>query len=243
MDRNLRAQHVVELKHAIGEVLTKFDISGLAAEDIDEALELVEEVEPEGSDETFWRPCLDRVLAAVELYDDGIGPLRTNVTGLSHLKLESWELAAARRAVTHGAPASAQDRTILARSSLRIKADLESEPLHAIGRRVPRPELVKAARGDARAPPQVDRALQELVDGIRRGQEVRWWTRTRFRLLRSTADLWLPPRRGRDRRRRRRGRKRDSPVRSPLFSLCALPAAASPPPPLPYTRAHERRAD
>jgi hypothetical protein len=192
MDHNLRAQHVVELKLAIGEVLTKFDISGLAAEDIDEALEFVEEVEPEGSDEKFWRPCLDRILAAVELYDDGIGPLRTNVAGLSHLKLESWELAAARRAVTHGAPAMAQDRTILRASGLRVKADLESEALRTQSDGgAPAPELVKAGRATLARAPQVDQALQVLVDGIQGGQEVRWWTRTRFRLLRSTADLWL----------------------------------------------------
>ena len=79
----------MELKHAIGDVLTKFDISGLAAEDIEEALELVEEVEPGRSDEAFWKPCLDRVLAPVELYDDGVGPLRTNVAGLSHLEASS----------------------------------------------------------------------------------------------------------------------------------------------------------
>ncbi len=191
MDRNLRASHVVELKLAIGDVLTKFDISGLAAEDIDEALELVEEVEPEGSDENFWRPCLDRILAAVELYDDGVGPLRTNIAGLEHLKLEAWELGASRRAVTQGAPASAQDRTILRAAALRIKAEMESEALRSEESGPPAGELVKSSRATLARAPQVDHALQSLVDEIHGGPEVRWWTRTRFRLLRSTAELWL----------------------------------------------------
>jgi hypothetical protein len=196
MDRNLRAQHVVELKRAIGDVLTKFDISGLAAEDIDEALELVEEVEPEGPDEAFWGPTLDRILSPVELYDDGIGPLRTNVGGLAHLKLESWELAAARRAVTAGGPSSPHDRTVLRAAALRVRAEIEAEGLRGRGRddsapSEPGPELVRAARATLARAPQVDQALQALLDGMQGGQEVRWWTRTRFRLLRATADLWL----------------------------------------------------
>ena len=192
MERNLRGAHVIELKHAIGEVLSKFDISGLEAEDIEEALELVEEVEPDGSDEGFWRPCLDRVLGAVELYDDGVGPIRPNIAGLAHLNLESWELAAGRRAVTHGAPPSGQDRTLLRAAALRVKAEVETEALgggEADGGPVPA-DVLKGARATLARAAQVDAALQELVDAAE-GQEGRWWTRSRFRLLRSTADLWL----------------------------------------------------
>ena len=43
-ERNLRAHHISDLKHAISEVLEKFDISGLEAEDIDEALEFWESI-------------------------------------------------------------------------------------------------------------------------------------------------------------------------------------------------------
>ncbi len=65
MERNLRAQQIMELKLAIGDVLDKFDISGLEAEDIDEALELVEEVDASSEDEGFWGPCIDRILVPV----------------------------------------------------------------------------------------------------------------------------------------------------------------------------------
>ena len=193
MDRNLRAQHVVELKHAIGEVLQKFDISGLEAEDIDDALELVDEVEPEGEDEAFWGPCLDQVLAAVELYDDGEGPLRTGLVGLAHLKLESWELAAARRKVSGGAPHSEVERAVLRAAALRVKAEMEAETLKAHGGEASE-EIVRSARATLARVPRLDKALLELidsVDSVRSSQEMRWWSRTRFRLLRSTADLWL----------------------------------------------------
>jgi hypothetical protein len=192
MDRNLRAQHVVELKRAIGDVLQKFDISGLEAEDIDEALELVDEMEPEGEDEAFWGPCLDQVLAAVELYDDGEGPLRTGLVGLAHLKLETWELAAARRTVA-GGPPSEVERVILRAAALRVKAENEAESAERHVGEIP-PEMVRSARATLARVPQLDKALLELIDGgdsVRSEQEVRWWSRTRFRLLRSTTDLWL----------------------------------------------------
>jgi hypothetical protein len=191
MERNVRAQHVVELKQAIGEVLRKFDISGLEAEDIDEALELVEEVEPDGKDEGFWQPCLERVLAAVELYDEGSGALRPDVAGLSHLRLESWELAAARRAVANGSPASEVDGALLRAAGLRFKAETESEALRT-ARGSAGPELLKASRATLARAPHVDRMLLEMVEEVgNSSQETRCWTRSRFRLLRATSGLWL----------------------------------------------------
>jgi hypothetical protein len=195
MDLNLRAEHVVELKRAIGDVLNKFDISGLAAADIDDALELVEEVEPDGRDEAFWKACLDRLVSAVELYDDGVGPLRTNLTGLSHLNLESWELAAARRTVSNkSSPPSEWDGLILRAAGLRVKAETEAEELKSMADQGAPPELVKAARGTLARAPQIDKSLIQVVEAMdadRSAQEVRWWNRTRFRLLRATASLWL----------------------------------------------------
>jgi hypothetical protein len=195
MDLNLRAEHVVELKRAIGDVLNKFDISGLAAADIDDALELVEEVEPDGRDEAFWKASLDRLISAVELYDDGVGPLRTNLAGLAHLKLETWELAAARRSVSNkSSPPSELDGLILRAAGLRIKAQSEAEELEALGDQGAPAELVKAARGTLARAAQIDKSLIQVVESVdadRSAQEVRWWNRTRFRLLRATAGLWL----------------------------------------------------
>ena len=194
-DSNVKALQVVELKEAIGQVLGRFELSGLAAEDIDEALELVEEVESDAEDAEFWKPYLDRVLGAVELYDDGTGPLRTGLAGLENLHLETWELKAARRAVTEGGPAPTErDRTLLRAVALRLKAEEETERLRAAAAGPPPMELLRAARATLGRVPLLDAALSSVIDeaeAVSSSEEIRSWTRTRFRLLRATADLWL----------------------------------------------------
>ncbi len=197
-DSNLKALQVVELKEAIGQVLGRFELSGLAAEDIDEALELVEEVESDAEDTEFWKPYLDRVLGAVELYDDGTGPLRTGLAGLENLRLETWELKSARRAVAEGVeggPAlTERDRTLLRAVALRLKAEEETESLRAAAPEAPSMELLRAARATLGRVPLLDAALSSVIDeaeAVSSSEEIRSWTRTRFRLLRATADLWL----------------------------------------------------
>ncbi len=195
-ERNLRAQHIQELKQAIDEVLKKFDISGLEAEDIDEALELVEEVEGEAPDQPFWKAHIERMLSAVELYDDGTGPLRTKIVGLAHLSLETWELLAARKTVAAaGEPPSERDRTLLRAVALRLKAEGETEALKAAAEAEVPQELLREARATLARTPQLDAKLAAVViEDSQTGsspREGRSWTRTRFRLLRATADLWL----------------------------------------------------
>ena len=194
-EKNLRSQHVQELKQAIDEVLKKFDISGLEAEDIDEALEVVEEVEGGAPDLPFWQPLLERTLSAVELYDDGAGPLRTNLAGLAHLKLEPWELLAARKTVAGGGePPSERERTLLRAIALRLKAEGETEALKAAETGEASEELLREARATLARTPQIDAKLMAVIEDsldASSAREGRSWTRTRFRLLRATADLWL----------------------------------------------------
>ncbi|HKD19418.1 MAG TPA: hypothetical protein VKG23_16315 [Thermoanaerobaculia bacterium] len=191
---NVRVLNVVELKEAIGGVLGRFDLAGLEAEDIDEALGLVEEVESE-SEEEFWKPYLDRILGAVEVYDDGTGPLRTGIAGLENLKLEPWELKAARRTVAaDGSPSNERDRTLLRAVALRLKAEEETETLRATADSPAPAELLRAARATLGRAPMLDAALTAVIDeaeAVSSSEEIRSWTRTRFRLLRATADLWL----------------------------------------------------
>ena len=193
-ESNLKARQVVELKEAIGHVLGRFELAGLAAEDIDEALSLVEEVESDAADDAFWKPTVDRVLAAVEHSDDGTGPLRTDLAGLANLRLESWELKAARHAVAAGGwPPSDRDRILLRAAALRLKAEEETEALARSGGE-PRAETLRAARSTLGRVPALDAALSSVVDeaeAVSSSEEIRSWTRTRFRLLRATADLWL----------------------------------------------------
>ncbi|HTY42178.1 MAG TPA: hypothetical protein VMH79_09930 [Thermoanaerobaculia bacterium] len=194
-DGSVRAVQVVELKEAIGAVLGRFELAGLAAEDIDEALGLVEEVESEGAEDAFWKPYLDRLLGAVEHYDDGTGPVRPGIAGLENLRLEPWELKAARRTVANGGePTSERDRTLLRAVALRLKADEEVETLRAAAGLPPSPETLRAARATLGRAAMLDAALSAVVDeaeAVSSSEEIRCWTRTRFRLLRSTADLWL----------------------------------------------------
>ena len=194
-DHNLRAQHVLDLKHSIGQVLEKFDISGLEAADIEEALEQVEENDEGSGDAAFWKGAQHRVLAAVELYDDGVGPLRTNLAGLAHLHLESWELSAARKTVAAGGtPTAESDRVLLRAAALRAKAEQETEALRQSAASGASPETVKSARATLARAGRLDAELAEAIDEAHGGQiaeEAHWYTRTRFRLVRATADLWL----------------------------------------------------
>ena len=194
---NIRVLHVVELKEAIGGVLGRFDLAGLEAEDIDEALGLVEEVESEAGEEAFWEPYLDRILGAVEVYDDGTGPLRIEIAGLQNLRLEPWELKAARRTVASGGTSSNErDRTLLKSVALRLKAEEEIEGIRAAvasDAAVPA-ELLRSARATLGRAPLLDAALTAVIDeaeAVSSSEEIRSWTRTRFRLLRATSDLWL----------------------------------------------------
>jgi len=197
-ESNLKALHVVELKEAIGEVLGRFELTGLAAEDIDEALDLVEEVESDAADDAFWKPYLDRILSPVEMNDDGSGPLRTDLEGLENLRLEPWELKAARRAVAAGGdPPGERDRILLRAVALRLKAEEETRALRvaaAAGSAPPSAELLRSAKATLGRVPSLDAVLSSIIDeseAVNSSEEIRSWTRTRFRLLRATSDLWL----------------------------------------------------
>lgn len=194
-ESNVKALQVVELKEAIGEVLGRFELAGLAAEDIDDVLDLVEEVEAEASDDAFWKPYLDRVLGSVELYDDGAGALRTEISGLENLRLESWELKAARRAVAAGGEAPTErERTLLKAVALRLKAEEETETLRAGAPAAPSAQTLRAARATLGRAHALDAALSSVIDeaeAVSSSEEIRSWTRTRFRLLRATSELWL----------------------------------------------------
>jgi hypothetical protein len=135
------------------------------------------------------------VLGAVELYDDGTGALRTDLAGLANLRLEPWELKAARHTVAEGGQAkSDRDRVLLRAVALRLKAEEETEALRSVAAGEASPEMLRAARATLGRVPMLDAALSSIVDeaeAVSSSEEIRAWTRRRFRLLRATADLWL----------------------------------------------------
>jgi hypothetical protein len=193
---NLRAHDVVLLKTAIDDVLQKFDLKVLD-EPVDDAngSEPLEGADSETSDESFWSPFIGRILAVIEIEADGRGALQTGTDGLAQLRLESWELQAIRRVVTAGGePKSDRDRTLLRSVALRLKAEEESELLRTTADGPRSIDLLRRARASIARAPELDGKISHIMGvaheaGLTR--HVRAWTRTRFRLLRAIADLWL----------------------------------------------------
>jgi hypothetical protein len=178
-ERNVRAQHIMELKLAIGEVLEKFDISGLEAEDIDEALELVEEVDASSEDEGFWGTCLDRILA----------PLERGVE--APLDLEAWELSAGRRYVEPGEPPTEGDRTLLRSAALRVQAREQADMLRRSALGKASAELLRRAEATLARCEPMEAALEQLASESRKLGDARQWLRTRQRLRQASSALWL----------------------------------------------------
>jgi len=192
---NLRANDVVLLKTAIDDVLQKFDL-----EVLDEPLDGADQSEPLGgadsetSGDSFWSPLISRILAVIEIEADGRGALQAETDGLAQLRLEPWEIQAIRRVVTAGGEPSDRDRTMLRSVALRLKAEEERELLRTTADGPRSIDLLCRARASIARAPELDGEISQIIQvaheaGLTR--HVRAWTRTRFRLLRAIADLWL----------------------------------------------------
>ena len=119
-------------------------------------------------------------------------PLRTEIAGLEKLRLEPWELKAARRAVAAGGEApSERDRTLLRAVALRLKAEEETgAPGRGAGLSAAGGNCSVRRRPRSDGVPALDAALSSVIDeaeAVSSSEEIRAWTRTRFRLLRATA--------------------------------------------------------
>src|SRR6266540_342335 len=193
---NLRATDVVRLKTAVDDVLQKFDLEVLD-EPLDDAgeSEPIGEADSETSDDVFWRPFVDRILAVVEIEADDRQTLQAGSDGPAQMRLEPWELQASRRVVsTGGEPTSDRDRTLLRSVALRLKAEEETELLRTAADGPRSIELLRRVRATISRASDLDGAISHIIGiaheaGLTR--HVRSWTRTRYRLLRAIADLWL----------------------------------------------------
>ena len=176
----------MELKLAIGDVLDKFDISGLEAEDIDEALELVEEVDAHSEDEAFWEPCLERVLGPVRRASGGGGD---GGSGLAPLQLETRELAAARAMIESG-DAPTEERPDVPAGGRLARAGRRADGVAALGRRG---AAICCAPPGRRSPDasRSKRRSSSCGSDSRGLEEARAWDRARHRLIAASARLWL----------------------------------------------------
>jgi hypothetical protein len=179
VERNVRAQHILELKLAIGDVLDKFDISGLEAQDIDEALELVEEVDAGAEDESFWGPCIDDLLETA----------RGGAQEQDATAFDDWERAAARRAIDYGAPPTEAERFLLKAAALRARAEKHAGQLARAAS--PGPDLLRQARAALARCEPIDEALESMATQARGARQARSWNRARHRLRTAASALWL----------------------------------------------------
>ena len=108
--------------------------------------------------------------------------------------MEPWEIQAIRRAVTAGGEPSDRDRTMLRSVALRLKAEEESELLRTTADGPRSIDLLKRVRASIARAPELDGEISQIIQVVHEAgltRHVRAWTRTRFRLLRAIADLWL----------------------------------------------------
>jgi hypothetical protein len=78
--------------------------------------------------------------------------------------------------------------------ALRLKAEEETKGLRETAGTAAPAELLRAARATLGRAPMLDAALTAVIDeaeAVSSSEEIRSWTRSRFRLLRATSDLWL----------------------------------------------------
>ena len=93
-----------------------------------------------------------------------------------------------------GEAPSERDRILLRAVALRLKAEEEIGALRAAAGTPPSADLLRAAKATLGRVPTLDASLSSIVDeaeAVNSTEEIRSWTRTRFRLLRASSDLWL----------------------------------------------------
>jgi hypothetical protein len=100
-----------------------------------------------------------------------------------------------RRAIsTGGEPADDRDRTLLRAVALRVKAEEEAGLLRGITDGPSALELLRQARTSIAHATELDSRLSQIARVAHEGglrEHERAWSRTRFRLVRAIADLWL----------------------------------------------------
>jgi len=141
--------------------------------------------------DTFWEPCLRRILSAVEL-GDSVKSLE-GWRALADCKLDDWELDAARRVIAKRS-LSKPERVVLFAAALRVKAESQMEAVRKNqGSAIPS-ALQREARASLAHASELDRTFSSfavLGQGGEAAEDVRRWTRSRLRLLHATSALWL----------------------------------------------------
>jgi hypothetical protein len=190
-EANVRARDVLALKNSITELLGKFDLGQVQAEEIEDALEITEgpaEASESGRPEAIAN-AVHRILSAVEMGDGTNPPLR-------HLGLEPAELRAARRVIAGGGkPSTEQDAVVLEAAALRVKAEEEANRWRQ-GQEAGRigDNLIQDVRETLSLASETDRRFARLIQDAAEDsqpEEMNSLIRSRFRLLHAYSGLWL----------------------------------------------------
>jgi hypothetical protein len=140
-----------------------------------------------------------KILSSIELGD---GPSGTGARGLARFRLEPWEVSAARRILrseVSGDADRARDLLLFESALVRIRIDEEAQQLRGAdvaagaggAHGVPASRLASAGLCLVRAQ-ELDRRFRAEIETARDAPErLKEVNRSRFRLLRSFAGLWL----------------------------------------------------
>jgi len=186
---SVRWRQLLEVRQAASEALRMLGASEPGADDEETGTEA--EATLGGLEDPFWGPCLRRILST--LGDGGAVESPEGSRNLAQWKLETWETDAALRLIARR-PLSKGDRALVFAAALRIKAEDETEAtLKCAGSRVP-DDLQREARATLAHASKLDRAFADLAgagSSSESSEQIRYWTRTRLRLLHATSALWL----------------------------------------------------
>ncbi len=140
-----------------------------------------------------------KILYSVDLVDDGTGSGRAaHGTPLARLRLEPWEIRAARR-ILRSEPypddgARGRDLLYFDAAALRLRIDEEAQRLRTIGddTRLTHDELSECGRCLVRAQ-ETDRQFRQALEATDPAvpEKVNEINRSRFRMLRAFSGLWL----------------------------------------------------
>ncbi|HUK14586.1 MAG TPA: hypothetical protein VLW17_14910 [Thermoanaerobaculaceae bacterium] len=217
---NLRRDDALQLRHALDRILDQPDLAQFApplaaaeAAPIDGAAAGGEADPAAGGERTGERPAvslqndtllreyLSKIHFALELVGRDRSPSEAiHAREVVALRLEPWEVEAARALVEGDAPAGSlageQGRLLLQAAALRIRMDEEAREIDRLHRSGSEhlPEILEAAAQSLQRAAELDRRFGWLFeDALFRGEteSLEKLHRSRFRLLRAYSGLWL----------------------------------------------------
>jgi hypothetical protein len=222
-DENLRREDIVELRRTLNFILEQFDTThapvtvtvpltfseSLGTAEAPQAVEagadggepMAHQIETNLPVDPLLSEYLSKIVFALELVGRDKEPAEAaRAKELATLRLEPWEVAAARRVMDgqsrEGALIGERDRLLLHAAALRVRLDEEAREIDRLQRRGSERlgDLLERATQSLQRAAEVERRFQWFIDdALYRGDTelLEPLYRSRFRLLRAYSGLWL----------------------------------------------------